>query len=355
MKRIAVIISMFLVVFAFPKDKKNIKDWWNSGIPTIEVYKESTDKLPIIKVKGARFVNCDGDTILFRGVNIADPDKLDDLGLWNKDFFLSIKKLGANIIRIPVHPYAWRQRGKDEYLRLLDKAVKYCSEYDIYIIIEWHSIGNLVLEIFQDYYHKTTKAETFDFWRTIAIRYNGHNTIAFYELFNEPAVKGGQFGPMSWHEWKELVEKMIILIRAYDPETVILVGGLDWAYDLTHVKYDPVNAENIGYVTHPYPFKRKEPWEPKWEENFGFLARKYPVLATEIGFWLGPGEEITKNHYAYRIIKYLEKRGIGWLAWIYDDKWMPALLKSYDGYKLNKVGEFFKKALKGEIQKEFSE
>jgi hypothetical protein len=31
----------------------------------------------------------------------------------------------------------------------------------------------------------------------------------------------------------------------------------------------------------------KNPWEPKWDEDFGFAAEHYPVVATEFGFWAG--------------------------------------------------------------------
>ena len=111
----------------------------------------------------------------------------------------------------------------------------------------------------------------------------GNNTVAFYELFNEPTIYRGELGSLPWSEWKKINEHMISLIRAYDPETIPLVAGLDWAYDLSPLRDDPVNAEGIAYVTHPYAFKRGQPWEPRWEENFGFAADKYPVVATEFG------------------------------------------------------------------------
>ena len=112
------------------------------------------------------------------------------------------------------------------------------------------------------------------------------NTVAFYELFNEPTRFRGLPGNMSRNEWKEINENIIDLIRAYDKETIPLVAGLDWAYDLNFIYYDSVNAEGIAYVTHPYPMKRSRPWEVKWEENFGFAADRYPVIATELGFRL---------------------------------------------------------------------
>ena len=107
---------------------------------------------------------------------------------------------------------------------------------------------------------------------------------------------------------------MIKLIRAFDNETIPLVAGLDWAYDLTPLRYDPVNAEGIGYVSHPYGHKRTPPWEDKWEEDFGFASGKYPVFATEFGFVLGDLSMKANRDYGERIIKFLEDRGISWVG-----------------------------------------
>jgi hypothetical protein len=155
---------------------------------------------------------------------------------------------------------------------------------------------------------------------------------------------------MSWSEWKKINENIINLIRSFDTETIPLVAGLDWAYDLAPLHDDPLNAEGIGYVTHPYEFKRSQPWEPKWEENFGFAANQYPVMATEFGFELRPGQSIDTNHYGNRIINYLEGKGISWICWDYDPEWGPRLMISWDTYELTESGKFFKKAMQGELE-----
>jgi len=77
--------------------------------------------------------------------------------------------------------------------------------------------------------------------------------LHFMSFFNEPTTYYGQLGHVSWSDWKKTVENMITIIRAYDKKTIPLVAGFDWAYDLTPLREDPINAENIGYVTHPYP------------------------------------------------------------------------------------------------------
>jgi len=326
-----------------------ITNWYNTHLLQPPPPNKNTT-LSLIKVKGNRFVNAEGDTLLFHGLAFADPDKVEAEGHWNKKLFQKMKDLGANLIRIPVHPIAWRNRTPNKYLELLDQAVNWSTELGLYVIIDWHSIGNLRAGLFQDPYYITSMTETLSFWQTIARHFSGNNTIAFYELFNEPTLYNGQLGSMTWDEWKEINEEMIRLIRAFDNETVPLVAGLDWAYDLTPLRYDPVNAEGIGYVSHPYGHKRTLPWEPKWEEDFGFASANYPVFATEFGFVLGDLSMKANRDYGERIIKFLEDRGISWAWWVFDSDWYPNMFKSWDDFTLTDNGEFFKEAANGLLE-----
>ena len=332
-----------------PANKTNT-EWWNVGYHW-PVKNPNAKLLPLIRVSGNKFVNSKNDTILFRGVSIADPDKIEHEGHWNKLLFEKVKEMGAILVRIPVHPVAWRDRTPEKYLVLLDSAVNWCTSLGMYIDIDWHSIGNLEMELFQNPMYNTSRKETYEFWRTISAHFTGNNTVAFYELFNEPTTYRGQLGTVTWHEWKEINENIIHLIRAFDKETIPLVAGFDWAYDLTPLREEPINAAGIAYVTHPYPNKRSQPWEPKWDEDFGFAASQYPVIATELGFSVRNGDPSDgAEHYGTRITKYLENNGISWLAWVFDPEWGPQLLKSWD-FNLTPSGEFFKKAMQSSSNK----
>ncbi len=351
MQRLAytIIICQFFsanILFAQATQTKEYHAWWQGSYPARQQQNPKAKQLSLIKVKGNKFINAKGDTVLFRGVSIADPDKIEHEGHWNKQLFEQVKNIGSMLVRIPVHPIAWRERTPANYLILLDSAASWCTDLGLYIDIDWHSIGNLEMELFQDPMYNTSKQETYEFWRTISKHFNGYNTVAFYELFNEPTTYRGQLGVISWSEWKKINENIIGLIRSYDNETIPLVAGFDWAYDLTPLREEPINAENIAYVTHPYPNKRSQPWEPKWEEDFGFAAQHYPVIATEIGFVAqknGPADGA--EHYGDRITKYLEGNGISWVAWVYDPEWWPQIISSWN-FDLTPAGEFFKKAMK---------
>lgn len=339
-------ISTVTIMAQSDKQKpKKIHEWWNDQYSTKVYSNLNARKLPLIQVSGNKFITPDGKPILFKGMNISDPDKIVNQGHWNKQYFEKAKEWGAMLIRIPVHPIAWHEQGSEAYIKLLDQAVDWCSELGMYIIIDWHSIGNLKMGMFQDPMYETTLAETYNFWRTISKHYKGCTTVVFYELYNEPTLYSGQLGNTPWSEWKKINEEMIDIIRAHDTEKIPLVAGFDWAYDLTPLKTEPINAKGIGYVTHPYPHKCNPPYAPTFDEKFAFAASKYPVIATEIGFVLGDESVAQNSDYAKMIISYLEGNEISWMAWVFDPEWHPKMFKSWDTFEPSEQGKFFKEAL----------
>lgn len=305
--------------------------------------------LSSVRVKGNAFVTAQGETIVFKGVSTSDPDKLQRDGHWNLDYFQEIRNWGANIVRFPVHPAAWRRQGADNYFKLLDDGIRWAGQLGMYVIIDWHSIGNLCSELYQHAMYETTKKETFEFWRAVAGHYKDDPVVACFELFNEPTVYGGKLGVCSWNDWKALVEEMITIIRATGSQAVPLVAGWNWAYDLKPVTDDPIDAEGIGYVSHPYPQKRSKPWESQWTQDWGFVAGKYPVILTEIGF-CGPDERgahvpvISDESYGEAITGYASEKGISWVAWVFDPNWSPMLIYDWT-FKPTPQGTYFRNAM----------
>jgi endoglucanase len=323
----------------------------SAAIFPVQSWSQVDPSLEWISVSGNHFINESGETVVFRGFSVRDPHDLEREGHWEKEHFQKAKDWGANVIRLPVHPRAWRERGQEGYLQLLDKAVKWAEELGLYLIIDWHSIGNLKQEKFQHEMYATTMKETCAFWNTVSSRYADQPAVAMYELFNEPTVSGSGFGEMSWAEWKAMNQEMIGIIRANHPGSVILVAGFNWAYDLTPVREDPIDAEGIAYVSHPYPQKREAPWEGQWEEDWGFVAATYPVILTEIGFAL-PGEKGVHmpvkgdETYGKALVDFAAARGISWVVWCFSPDWAPFMFTDWD-YTPTRQGAFFRSILTG--------
>jgi endoglucanase len=305
--------------------------------------------LPKVKVEKNHFVDEKGQIIIFRGFNLSDPDKLEKSGHWNREYFAKAHEWGANLVRIPIHPAAWRNRGAKDYLSLLDEGISWAEEFGMYVIIDWHSIGNLRTGLFQSEMYNTSFHETLEFWQTISRKYADRSTVAFFELFNEPTTYNDQFGSLSWPQWKEMCEDMIAIIYAFDKSKIPLVAGFNWAYDLSPVKNDPIAYEGVAYVSHPYPMKRSKPWEPQWEKDWGFVAQKHPLILTEIGYCYKEDRGahipvISDNTYGPAIVEYCKSRGISWVVWVFDPDWAPMMFSDWN-YTPTHQGEYFKSVL----------
>src|SRR5690606_15726684 len=110
-----------------PPEKKtaapNVPGPWDVPYPQRFDAATLPRQLGVIRVQGHRFVDASGATVILQGVNISDPDKLESNGHYDRRLFEEIHAWGANVVRIPVHPSAWRARGKAAYFELLDRAV----------------------------------------------------------------------------------------------------------------------------------------------------------------------------------------------------------------------------------------
>jgi hypothetical protein len=116
------------------------------------------------------------------------------------------------------------------------------------------------------------------------------------------------------------------------------------------VRASPIDRPAVAYVTHPYPQKRQPPWEEKWERDWGFVAERYPVFATELGF-VGAGERgahvptIGDESYGEAIVDFFERHGISWTAWVFDPNWAPMLFEDWS-FEPTRQGRFFREKLR---------
>jgi hypothetical protein len=155
-------------------------------------------------------------------------------------------------------------------------------------------------------------------WRALAARYRDEPAVLF-DLFNEPhdpveddflpihvigedgnvTTSDGDFvGPGEWVPW---AARLVAEVRRLHPGSLILVGGVDWAFDLRDVR---VAAPNIVYSTHVYPNRGRDTW---WKA-FGNAAT-VPVFAGE---W---GGEATDLAFGRDLSQLLREQACGWNAW----------------------------------------
>ena len=100
------------------------------------------------------------------------------------------------------------------------------------------------------------------FWTEVATRYKGDGRVLF-ELYNEPHdvpwttwQKGGTTGS----GWEVVgMQQLYDAVRAAGADNLVIVGGLNWAFDLSGVATNRIAGYNIVYATHPYDAPRSKP------------------------------------------------------------------------------------------------
>ncbi len=315
-------------------------------------------------VKGNKIVDESGDEMIFRGVNAEDPvwqgSELDpDIGIWKEENFKVMREWGATLVRLPIHPATWRKLGVDKSFGFIDQAIAWAEKFNMYVIIDFHSIGFMPENDFMDLrdfefgqLYETTREEMFEFWDLVSKRYFNNDVVVFYELFNEPALDSvldfpAEFTIDDWLVWKKFNEDVIDAIRINDPDKAVIVSGFQFAYDLSFVPDAPIERPNVVYATHPYPDAN---WKTDWDKAFGNVKADFPVIATELGFDSDEKpEEIFNDNggkglYRDEIMSFLEDKKISWTAWAFSHAFTPALLLDLD-FTPSESGEFFRKIM----------
>jgi endoglucanase len=186
---------------------------------------------------------------LNNGINISWLEQtwnrkiLSDTVIQRSDFIL-LKKLGFGAIRLPVAftYFADKKIELSEVFKRIDKVLKLCKEYNLNLIIDYHS-GNLKND---NYLTETPKI--IDTWQKVAQQYiNESPDRLFFDVYNEPVVAD--------QVWKDAAYNIVAGIRKIDKKRTLLVGASNYnsIYELS--RFERLADDNIIYAFHFYePF-----------------------------------------------------------------------------------------------------
>jgi hypothetical protein len=283
---------------------------------------EIISKLSKLHIEGNKIVNENGSVVILRGLNYFDQAHCDRGNKMEADFIEMAKEWYAKAVRLPVHRPEFFQDPKRFMDRWLTPQINLCEHLGMYPIVDFHTRN------------KDDLPYIYDFWEIIIDEY-ANRTGLICDLANEPEG-------IDWKTWKNMAKNVTDLIRGKSPDTLIIVSGIDWGYDISYAIDDPVDRPNIVYGTHPYPIKFEwcgglnatdEQKIQEWGKKFGKTSEVHCVWVTEYG-WENSMNRIfgaTTEKYADLLLNYLEERQIGDLAWNFSPTgfYDPALLKDW--------------------------
>jgi hypothetical protein len=242
------------------------------------------------------------------------------------DYTLMKNKWGANVVRLSLNQDFWFEGP--EYASTIDKQVNWIRQLNMGVILDLH--WN------QGAQQNMADKNSITFWAAVAAKYKGNPWVMF-ELYNEPH-------DISWDQWLNGdskyagMQSMFDAVRATGATNTVIVGGINWAYDLSGVLTGyKVKGSNIAYATHPYDFPGKQLAD--WATGFGAVAAVYPVIMTEFG------QYCATNTYVADLLNYAELLGIHWTAWAWYVQGcaFPSVISSWDGTPYPGVGETVKR------------
>ncbi len=322
-----------------------------------------------LHVKGTQILTRDGQPVWLQGVNVVSLEWSAEGEQVMKAALVAMEQWGANIIRLPVAQKWWFGRGPGQkdggaaYRQRVDAVVTLVANRGKYLLLDLHQFG-------------APRQEHADFWKDAAATYKDHPAVLF-DLFNEPHG-------MTWEVWRNGgevaarkkpgeedafvsaeekatiaearrsigMQRLLDTVRAAGARNVVLVGGLDYAYDLSGMARGYALQEKGGHgiilSTHIYP------WKKGWADKVLVVADQYPILVGEVGAgarkmdWLPAEYQEDAATWVPEMIGFIQKHRLHWTAFAFHPKAGPPMIEDWTYTPNAAWGMFVKRALAGE-------
>lgn len=213
----------------------------------------------------------------------------------------------ANVVRLAM--YTAESGGyctdgdKENLKQLIRNGVQYATEQDMYVIVDWHILAD------QNPLQNMESAKVF-FTEMMAEFGDTENIL--YEICNEPN------GNTAWSDIKAYAQEIIPIIRANDPDAIIIVGTPNWSQYVDQAAADPIEGyENIMYTLHYYAATHKDDLRQKMKAavNAGL-----PIFVSEYGICDASGNGSIDAEQANLWVQSMDELGISYVGWNISNK-----------------------------------
>ncbi|MDE6015060.1 MAG: glycoside hydrolase family 5 protein [Acetatifactor sp.] len=253
-----------------------------------------------LKVDGVNLVDQNGDPIQLYGMSTHGIAWFPQFV--SRDSFQTLRDdWNTNCVRLAMYTHEYNgycSGGDQDYLKsLVRTGVDAATELGMYVIIDWH--------ILQEQDPNVYKQQSLDFFKEMSETYADHTNV-LYEICNEPN------GYASWDSVKSYAEEVIPVIRANDPDAVIIVGTPTWSQDIDKAQANPLDEENILYALHFYAGTHKD---VLWNRLDSCVQNGLPVFVSEFGMCDASGNGANDFNSTKSWFDVIEKYNISFCCW----------------------------------------
>ena len=160
-----------------------------------------------------------------------------------------VTNLGDNVYRPVVYVDPWLDgysNNAEYYDPFIQNIVQWCKELGIYVIIDWHIIGDP--NAYLNKYYQGTHGLPVDFFDSYSAMYQ-NETHVIYEIANKPYN-------VNWDNLVWYHNLIIDTIRAHDADAIIIGGTPGYSTEINKAFAEPVTSpHNVFYAFHFYAVK----------------------------------------------------------------------------------------------------
>lgn len=252
-----------------------------------------------LSVNGANLVDKNGEVFQLRGMSTHGI-------AWfpayvNYESFKTLRDdWNTNCVRIAMYTHengGYCAGGDKENLKKLVKdGVEYATQLGMYVIIDWHILNERSPLKYKD--------EALKFFKEMSELYKDYDNV-IYEICNEP-------NGTSWQDVSTYANEVIPVIRANDPDSVIIVGTPTWSQDVHTAMSSPLAYDNIMYALHFYAATHKEWLRDRMADC---IKKDFPIFISEFSICDASGNGGIDYYQADEWKKIIEQYDVSYMCW----------------------------------------
>jgi endoglucanase len=302
---------------------------------------------PQLHVSGNKLLNASGQQVILRGVDRSGTEYacVQGTGIFDGEVdqaaVTAMLSWKVNAVRVPLNEACW---NAESYVTAADAGANYINAIKSYVSL---LNSNGLVAILDLHWTDGTytgpsagcssaqatcqkpmpdAAQAIPFWTSVANTFKGNDAVIF-DLFNEPYASRADNNNSAegWQCWATGspctgisypvagMQQMINAVRGAGANNVIMLGGEEYANDLTGwLANEPTDPDhNLVASWHSYNFNTCSS-QSCWTSQIAPVIAQVPVIAGEIG------ENDCAGGYITPLTTWLDSQNTSYLAWAWN-------------------------------------